>query len=325
MPATPAPRKCARRSALAIRAAIGQSLAIVMQVALTLVAADLEALQAALPDALEAAAMAGLTVADTNILGDGAADLLFENADPAALRAHIARGLERRAVDFCVQPAAGRRKRLLVADMDSTIIGCECLDELADFAGLKAPIAAITERAMAGEIPFEAALIERVGRLAGLPLDTLERTFRERVRLNPGAGALVRTMRAHGARCVLVSGGFDFFTDRVAALAGFDAHRANRLLDDGARLTGAVATPILGREAKLAALGEEAAALGLAASETVAIGDGANDLAMIEAAGLGVAYRAKPLVAARADARIDHADLTALLYFQGYGADAFCR
>ena len=177
--------------------------------------------------------------------------------------------------------------------------------------------------AMAGELPFEAALTERVSRLAGLDLAALQQTYDERVRLNPGAATLARTMAAHGARCVLVSGGFDFFTSRVAAAAGFAANRANRLIDDGARLTGAVGLPILGREAKLTALKEEAAALGVDLSETLAVGDGANDLAMIEAAGLGVAWRAKPIVAARADARVDHADLTALLYFQGYGADAF--
>jgi phosphoserine phosphatase len=239
------------------------------------------------------------------------------------LRELARRALERQAVDFCVQPAEGRRKRLLIADMDSTIIGCECLDELADFAGLKHEIAAITARAMAGEIAFEGALRERVAKLKGLDMDALRRTYEERVRLTPGARTLVRTMSAHGARCVLVSGGFDYFTGKVAKAAGFADHRANRLLDDGSRLTGLVAEPILGRAAKLAALREEADALGVDLAATLAVGDGANDLAMIEAAGLGVAYRAKPVVAALADAAVDHADLTALLYFQGYGADAF--
>ena len=296
-----------------------------MQVALTLVAADLDALEAVLPEALEAAALAGLTAADTRVLGDGAVDLTFEAAELTTLKSNVARALESKSVDFCVQPAAGRRKRLLIADMDSTIIGCECLDELADFAGLKTQIAAITERAMAGEIPFEAALIERVRQLTGVDLSALQWTFDERVRLNPGTATLVRTMRAHGARCALVSGGFEFFTRRVAEAAGFDTHRANRLIDDGARLTGEVALPILGREAKLAALCEEAAVLGVDLGQTLAVGDGANDLAMIEAAGLGVAYRAKPVVAARADAKVDHTDLTTLLYFQGYGADEFRR
>jgi len=207
--------------------------------------------------------------------------------------------------------------------MDSTIINVECLDELADFAGLKAQISAITERAMRGEIAFEGALRERVGLLKGLSTGALQSTYDQRVRLNPGARTLVRTMAANAARCVLVSGGFTFFTARVAEAAGFHANRANTLKADGGQLTGEVGEPILGREAKLAALQEEAAALGIPLSETLAIGDGANDLAMIEAAGLGVAYRAKPIVAAQADAKVDHADLTALLYFQGYPADQF--
>jgi phosphoserine phosphatase len=256
-------------------------------------------------------------------LGPGAHDLIVEAADLPGVR-RAARGAVGEAlVDLCVQPALHRRKKLLLADMDSTIIGCECLDELADFAGVKAEVSAITERAMRGEIGFEGALRERVAMLAGLPLTALEQCFGERVRLNPGARTLARTMAAHGARCVLVSGGFEFFTRRVAAAAGFHADRANRLIEVGDALTGQVGEPILGREAKLAALNEEAAALGIDLAETLAIGDGANDLAMIEAAGLGIAYRAKPVVAAQADARIDHADLTALLYFQGYRADQF--
>ncbi len=296
-----------------------------MRLVLTLVAADVDALEAALPAALDAVVAAGAPISDTRVLGDGAMDIFTHGEGPGALRAAAASLMSRQAADVCVQPAEGRRKRLLVADMDSTIIGCECLDELADFAGLRGEIAAITRRAMAGEIAFEGALRERVALLAGLELSALTRTWEERVALNPGAAVLARTMTAHGARCVLVSGGFDFFTERVATAAGFSAHRANRLIDDGARLTGRVAEPILGREAKLAALTEEAEALGLDLSETLAVGDGANDLAMIEAAGLGVAWRAKPLVAAQADARVDHADLTALLYFQGYGAEEFAR
>jgi phosphoserine phosphatase len=230
-----------------------------MRLALTLVARDLEGLQNALPAALEAVASAGRPVSDTVILGDGAADIFVEGEEPSGLRYHVRRALERQPVDFCVQPAEGRRKRLLIADMDSTIIGCECLDELADFAGLKQEIAAITARAMAGEIAFEDALRDRVARLKGLGLDALRQTYDERVRLNPGARTLVRTMNAHGARCVLVSGGFDFFASQVAGAAGFANHRANRLLDDGVRLTGDVAEPILGRAAKLQALHEEAA------------------------------------------------------------------
>jgi phosphoserine phosphatase len=294
-----------------------------MALVLTLVGNSFDEMQDALPAALESIAAADRPVAAMEVLGEGAMDLFVEGADLARLRAAANRGMERAPVDFCVQEAEGRRKRLLVADMDSTIIGVECLDELADQAGLKARIAAITARAMAGEIAFEGALRERVALLAGLELAALDRTYDERVRLNPGAERLVRTMTAAGARCVLVSGGFDHFTARVAQAAGFAAHLANRLLHDGAHLTGAVAEPILGREAKLAALEAEAAALGIGLEETVAVGDGANDLAMIEAAGLGVAYRAKPVVAERADARIAHTDLTALLYFQGYGQDAF--
>jgi phosphoserine phosphatase len=294
-----------------------------MLLVVTLVARDLDALEESLPLALEAVAATGSPVKHMAVLGDGAADLIVDGEGPEALRFHVGRALERKAIDFCAQPAEGRAKRLLIADMDSTIIGCECLDELADFAGVKTQIAEITARAMRGEIAFEDALRQRVAMLAGLELAALTRTFDERVRLNDGARTLVRTMSAHGARCVLVSGGFSFFAQRVAQAAGFSAHRANTLIDDGHALTGDVAEPILGREAKLAALREEAAELGLDLSQTLAVGDGANDLAMIEAAGLGVAWRAQPIVAAAADARVDHADLTALLYFQGYGADAF--
>jgi phosphoserine phosphatase len=294
-----------------------------MRLAFTLVAPDHDALQDALPAALEATAQAGRPADGFEVLGEGAADIFVEGADLTELRAAASRGLERSSVDFCVQPADGRLKRLLVADMDSTIISCECLDEIADYAGLKAEISAVTAAAMAGDIPFEEALRSRVALLAGLESVTLQRAYDERVRLNPGAATLARTMTALGAHCLLVSGGFDFFTTRVAAAAGFSADRANRLIDDGSRLTGQVAEPILGREAKLAALTEVAAARGLDLSETLAVGDGANDLAMIEAAGLGVAYRAKPIVAARADARIETSDLTALLYFQGIGQEQF--
>ncbi|MGD0864941.1 MAG: phosphoserine phosphatase SerB [Rhizomicrobium sp.] len=222
------------------------------------------------------------------------------------------------SADINLVATAQRRKKLLVADMDSTIIGCECLDELADMAGLKERVAAITERAMRGEIEFAGALRERVALLKGLPLAALEETYATRVRLNPGAFALVATMKAHGARTCLVSGGFTIFTSRVAALAGFDDQQANVLLDDGAALTGKVAEPILGREAKLAALEAEVETLGISFADALAVGDGANDLDMIKRAGLGVAYHAKPVVAAAAGASIAHGDLTALLYLQGY-------
>lgn len=223
--------------------------------------------------------------------------------------------------DWAITPSAGRKKRLLISDMDSTIIGQECLDELADFAGVKAEVSAITERAMRGELDFAGALTERVAMLRGLGLEALDRCLAERVTLNPGARELVATMKAHGARCVLVSGGFRFFTSRVAAMAGFVADRANTLVDDGFRLTGEVAQPILGREAKLAALLEEAAFIGAAPHDALAMGDGANDLDMIVASGLGVAYKAKPVVAARTCARIDYTDLRAALFFQGYAPD----
>jgi phosphoserine phosphatase len=225
--------------------------------------------------------------------------------------------LDGAAIDAITAAAEGRRKTLLIADMDSTIVTGETLDELADFAGLKERIAAITARAMNGELDFKAALRERVAMLRGLPLGALDKTW-QRVRLTEGARELIATMRAHGAYTALVSGGFTFFTERVAALVGFDMHRSNVLLDDGAALTGRVAEPILDRDTKLETLTRLAAERGLPMSATLAVGDGANDLEMIRAAGLGVAFRAKPIVAAEARARIDHANLRALLFAQGY-------
>jgi phosphoserine phosphatase len=293
-----------------------------MELVVTLVSPDPQAAALAADRARSALAAAGGAVKAARSLGPGAFELPLL-ADPAQAEAVVATELDGMPVDVCVQPAARRRKRLLVADMDSTIINVECLDELADFAGLKAEISAITERAMRGELPFEGALRERVGMLKGLRITALQQAYDERVRLNPGARTLVRTMAAHGARCVLVSGGFTFFTARVAEAAGFHANRANTLIEADSQLTGAVGEPILGREAKLAALQEESAAVGADPSAALAVGDGANDLAMIQAAGLGVAYRAKPIVAAQAHAKVDHADLTALLYFQGYAASEF--
>jgi phosphoserine phosphatase len=209
-------------------------------------------------------------------------------------------------VDAIAQHVEGRRKRLLIADMDSTIVTAE----------------AITARAMNGELDFKAALRERVAMLKGLPITALQQTW-QRVRLTSGARELVATMRAHGATTALVSGGFTFFTQRVAALAGFDLHRSNVLLDDGAVLTGAVAEPILDRHAKVATLRELTTQNGLAPQATLAVGDGANDLDMLREAGLGVAFHAKPIVAAAARARVDHADLRALLFAQGYRAREF--
>jgi len=227
-------------------------------------------------------------------------------------------------IDVVVQQAAGRRKRLLLADMDSTMIGQECLDELADFVGQKARVAAITERAMRGEVEFAPALRERVALLAGLPAGVVDEVIAKRITLTPGARTLVRTMRRHGAYTCLVSGGFTVFTARIAALIGFDEDRGNLLVigEDG-RFLGTVAEPVLGRDAKLETLRELRRKLGLGRHETLVVGDGANDLKMIGDAGLGVAFRAKPLVAEAAAARIDHGDLTALLYVQGYRGEEF--
>ena len=283
---------------------------------------DASAAGAALGPVAEALAGVRARVKEPRPLGPGALDLAVEAEDAAAVRRAAQAALADLPVDVCVQPANGRRKALLVADMDSTIINVECIDELADFAGVKDKVSAITEQAMRGELDFEQALRERVAMLKGLPVTDLQLVYDQRVRLNPGARILVRTMARH-ARCLLVSGGFTFFTERVAAAAGFHENRGNTLGVEGDRLDGTVWDPILGREAKLRALQRGMAEAGLLAQDTLAIGDGANDLAMIGAAGLGVAYRAKPVVAAQADARVDHADLTALLYFQGYRAEEF--
>ena len=219
--------------------------------------------------------------------------------------------------DVIVQPDSLREKKLLVADMDSTIIGQECIDELADFAGLKTEIAAITERAMRGELEFEAALRERVALLAGLGEDAIARCLAERVRPNPGAVTLVRTMRARGASCMLVSGGFLSFAEPVARDVGFDRVRANRLIIADDQLTGQVGSPVVDAAAKQAALIEAREELGLGRADVLAVGDGANDRPMIAEAGLGVAYRAKPALAAVADACLDHHGLDALLWAQG--------
>ncbi len=292
-----------------------------MQHALILVAPDRRAYHAALMGFGTVVAAYGAGA--PRVLGPWeAAEWTIDAIDDAGLEL-IGAVADDAGADFAYLPAQGRRKRLLIADMDSTIIGCECLDELADYAGKKPEISAITERAMRGEIDFESALIERVSMLKGLPLASLSACFEERVRLNPGAETLVSTMRAQGGRAVLVSGGFTYFTSRVAALAGFDAERANTLIASAGALTGDVERPILGREAKLSALQDECAGLGIGLEDALAIGDGANDLAMIQAAGLGLAYRAKPIVAARARAKIAHTALTTALFFQGYARSDF--
>jgi phosphoserine phosphatase len=248
-----------------------------------------------------------------------AVDLPFAGLNPEQAVAALHAALPAEPVDAIAQPAEGRRKSLLIADMDSTIVTSETLDELAAYAGLKEQVAEITRRSMNGELDFSAALRERVAMLKGLSLDALEATWKQ-TELMPGARALVRTMSANGAHCALASGGFTFFTGRVAELCGFQSHHSNTLLDDGKVLAGAVAEPIFDRDAKLATLTRLAAERGLPLSATMAVGDGANDLAMIGAAGLGIAYRAKPIVAGAARARVDHADLRALLYAQGYRA-----
>ncbi|MEL7112168.1 MAG: phosphoserine phosphatase SerB [Pseudomonadota bacterium] len=237
--------------------------------------------------------------------------------DASSARAILTEAFHETA-DIALIPARNRKKRLLISDMDSTIIEQECLDELAAYAGLKDEIAAITARAMAGELGFEGALTERVGKLAGLGLSALQQCYDERITLMAGARTLTATMSTNAAYCLLVSGGFTFFTSRVAEAAGFKGDRGNILLDDGSALTGEVARPILGREAKLDALDDAAFANGLNRQDAIAMGDGANDLAMIEAAGLGLAVHAKPIVAQAADAAINVTDLTAALYFQGY-------
>lgn len=226
-------------------------------------------------------------------------------------------------VDLALQPAKGRCKSMLLADMDSTMIEQECIDELAEVAGVGAHVREITERAMNGELDFDGALIERMALLKGLPETVIADVLKTRITHAPGAGALVATMRANGAHTALVSGGFTAFTGPVAAALGFDEHRANVLIIEDGKLTGDVVRPILGRQAKIDALEDITARLGLAASDVMAVGDGANDLGMLGRAGAGVALHAKPSVAAECDLRINHGDLTALLYLQGYARSEF--
>lgn len=231
--------------------------------------------------------------------------------------------LQNLRVDLVVQPAEGRKKRLLIADMDSTMIRQECIDELADEAGVGAHVAAITARAMNGELDFEAALRERVGLLKGLPEGVITQVLRDRITLMPGGQVLLATMKAQGGHAALVSGGFTAFTAAVAAKLGFDENRANRLHIAEGRLSGTVAEPILGSRAKLDALTEITARLGITPDQAIAVGDGANDLPMLRAAGTGVALHAKPRVQAECEVRVNHGDLTALLYLQGYSRDDF--
>jgi phosphoserine phosphatase len=261
-------------------------------------------------------AAAGCNPAAPRWIDAGAAVDLDFAGDPVAARAALEGAFA--GVDLVVQPSDGRRKALLVADMDSTMITVECIDELADYAGIKAEVAEVTERAMRGELDFEGALDARVALLAGLDEGAIDRCLAERVRDMPGARALVRTMCANGAAAVLVSGGFTRFAEPVAARIGFDRAIANRLMVADGRLTGKVAKPIVGAATKEETLRAAIADRGLTTAQTLAVGDGANDLPMIRAAGLGVAYHAKPIVAEAAAARIEHGDLTALLWAQGY-------
>ncbi|WP_342641592.1 phosphoserine phosphatase SerB [Rhodoligotrophos ferricapiens] len=247
-------------------------------------------------------------------------------ADPADHRRiedSLREALAPSPIDIAILPAQGRRKALLVADMDSTIIGQECIDELAVMAGVGDEISAITERAMRGELAFEQALEARVAMLKGLRSDAITRILAEKITFTPGGRQLVRTMRANGARTALISGGFTAFTAHVAEIVGFDHHRGNALLIENDVLTGQVGTPILGRDAKVTALRELCEASALTPADALAVGDGANDIPMLETAGLGVAFHAKPKTRDAADVRIDHADLSALLYLQGYTEEEF--
>ncbi|MEM7270465.1 MAG: phosphoserine phosphatase SerB [Pseudomonadota bacterium] len=277
---------------------------LVLTAARSLGAASIEAALAALPNASAPARLA-----------ENAAEVDYVGPRETVEGVRVA--LAGAEVDANVVPAKGRAKSLLISDMDSTIIPVECIDEIADFAGVKNKVAPITEAAMRGELDFDGALRARVGLLKGLPEAALQQVFDERITLNPGAAELVAGMKAAGALTALISGGFDFFTSRVGEAAGFERRQANRLIAEGGALTGEVADPILGREAKLAALEALTAEIGVSPADAVAVGDGANDLAMIRASGLGVAYRAKPAVAAEADARLDFSDLTAILHLQG--------
>lgn len=265
-----------------------------------------------------------IATVETRVLGPDALDVYGagDEVDLHALQTKLVFAFGP-ALDVCVQAVEGRRKRLLLCDMDSTIIQQECIDELAEYAGIKDKIAAITERAMRGELDFEAALTERVGLLKGLPVSKLQACYDERIHLTPGARTLVQTMKANGAMAQLVSGGFTFFTSRVAEAVGFDANFANVLLDTGTELTGEVQFPILGKQAKLDRLNTTLSELGLTLEDAMTIGDGANDSAMIEAAGMGLGFNPHPVLAKAAKAVITGPSLETALYFQGYDKESW--
>lgn len=260
-------------------------------------------------------------------LADGiACDIaLPDGCDLAAAKAAISEVIGDLAIDLAIQNAETRRKKLLIADMDSTMIEQECIDELAAEVGLKDKVADITARAMNGELDFEFALRERVGLLEGLSLDVVDDVIKNRITLMSGGKTLVATMKKHGGYCALVSGGFTVFTGPISKEIGFDEHRSNLLLEEGGILTGSVGDPILGRQAKVDALNEISGKLGITPDDAIAVGDGANDLGMLQLAGSGVALHAKPTVAAQAQIKMDHADLTALLYLQGYRKSDFAE
>ena len=265
---------------------------------------------------------AAIQAVELDWLSDNEAVDLTARTNRDTIMEQLHRCIGEMPIDIAVQPTSTeRRKKILIADMDSTMIRQECIDELAAEAGIKDHIAKITARAMNGEIEFEAALTERVALLEDLSIGVIDQVIATRIELMPGGLELVRTMRKNGAYCALVSGGFTEFTSRIAEMIGFQENRANTLLHINGKLTGKVGMPILGKQAKVDALGEIANRLGLTAEDSIAVGDGANDLGMLDLAGIGVALHAKPAVAAQADIRIDHGDLTSLLYVQGYRAD----
>ncbi|WP_068302686.1 phosphoserine phosphatase SerB [Pararhodobacter sp. CCB-MM2] len=265
-----------------------------------------------------------------NAMGGGTARWLkrgvaaeFEIAEKPSNLWESWESLQAMSVDLCVQKTEGRRKAMLLADMDSTMIQQECIDELADMAGVGAHVAGITARAMNGELDFESALKERVGLLKDLPVGVIDQVLAERITYMPGGKVLIATMKAHGGHAALVSGGFTAFTAKVAAELGFDENRANTLLAEDGKLTGEVGMPILGKQAKVDALNQITERLGLTPEQVIAVGDGANDLGMLHLAGAGVALHAKPSVAAQCELRVNHGDLTALLYLQGYAEQDF--
>lgn len=298
-----------------------------MQYVLTIIAPDgndqlTDVLAASLRHALDG--LGAETAKPDWLASNKAVDIAFDGLDPDQAQAAVAKTCTDLELDAVAQPSQNRKKKILVADMDSTIVTSETLDELAAFAGIKDKIAGITKRAMNGEIGFKEALRERVGMLKGLSAATLQQTMDE-TEITKGAEALVRTMTANGAYCALVSGGFDFFTTRVAKKLGFDESRGNRLEIEDGILTGKVLDPIINKDAKLEALMEIASEKCIPLTHTMTVGDGANDLPMIQAAGLGVAYHAKPVVAQAARAQVNFGDLTNLLFLQGYRLDEIVR